>query len=316
MPRPPRCRRICSAPRVERFCPCDVAESAPILLTLDEYEVIRLVDLEEKTHEQCATQMDISRSTVQEIYENARRKLAACLVYGKPLHITGGNVRICRGQEQQSESCHRAEACDRAGQDITGGNVRICSGQEQRSKSCDRARTCDRAGQDGTSGTPGVGSACGSAGKSSTCCTSGLTSDHKGDIIMRIAVTYENGQIFQHFGHTAQFKIYDVANGEIVRAEVVDTNGSGHGALAGFLMQLGVDALICGGIGGGAQIALAEVGIRLFGGVSGDADAAVNALIAGNLGYNPDVHCDHHDHEHGEGGHSCGSHGCGNHGCH
>jgi len=324
-----------------------VAESAPILLTLDEYEVIRLVDLEEKTHEQCATQMDISRSTVQEIYENARRKLAACLVYGKPLHITGGNVRICRGQEQQSESCHRAEACDRAGQDITGGNVQICSGQKQRSESCDRAEacdragqditgrnvqicsgqnqrsescdragTCDRAGQDGTGGTTGVGSACGSAGKSGTCCTSGLTIDHKGDIIMRIAVTYENGQIFQHFGHTAQFKIYDVANGEIVRAEVVDTNGSGHGALAGFLMQLGVDALICGGIGGGAQMALAEVGIRLFGGVSGDADAAVNALIAGNLGYNPDVHCDHHDHEHGEGGHSCGSHGCGNHGCH
>ena len=316
MPRPPRCRRICSAPRVERFCPCDVAESAPILLTLDEYEVIRLVDLKQQTHEQCAAQMDISRSTVQEIYENARRKLAACLVYGKPLHITGGNVRICRGQEQQSESCHRAEACDRAGQDITGGNVQICSGQKQRSESCDRAGTCDRAGQDGTGGTTGVGSACGSAGKSGTCCTSGLTIDHKGDIIMRIAVTYENGQIFQHFGHTAQFKIYDVANGEIVRAEVVDTNGSGHGALAGFLMQLGVDALICGGIGGGAQMALAEVGIRLFGGVSGDADAAVNALIAGNLGYNPDVHCDHHDHEHGEGGHSCGSHGCGNHGCH
>ena len=285
MPRPPRCRRICSAPRVERFCPCDVAESTPILLTLDEYEVIRLVDLEEKTHEQCATQMDISRSTVQEIYENARRKLAACLVYGKPLHITGGNIRICSGQEQRYGSCHRAG-------------------------------TCDRAGQDGTGGTTGVGSACGSAGKSGTCCTSGLTSDHKGDIIMRIAVTYENGQIFQHFGHTAQFKIYDVANGEIVRAEVVDTNGSGHGALAVFLMQLGVDALICGGIGGGAQMALTEVGIRLFGGVSGDADAAVNALIAGNLGYNPDVHCDHHDHEHGEGGHSCGSHGCGNHGCH
>ena len=303
MPRPPRCRRICSAPRVERFCPCDVAERAPILLTLDEYEVIRLVDLKLQTHEQCAAQMDISRSTVQEIYENARRKLAACLVYGKPLHITGGNVRICSGQEQRSESCYRAGTCDQAGQDDISGTpgVRIA---------------CGRAGQDDTGGTPGVRSTCGSAGKSGTCCTSGLTSDHKGDIIMRIAVTYENGQIFQHFGHTAQFKIYDVANGEIVRAEVVDTNGSGHGALAGFLMQLGVDALICGGIGGGAQMALAEVGIRLFGGVSGDADAAVNALIAGTLGYNPDVHCDHHDHEHGEGGHSCGSHGCGNHGCH
>ena len=311
MPRPPRCRRICSAPRVERFCPCDVAESAPILLTLDEYEVIRLVDLEEKTHEQCATQMDISRSTVQEIYENARRKLAACLVYGKPLHITGGNVRICRGQEQQSESCHRA------GQDDTSGTPGVGSaGQDDISGTPSVGSACGSAGQDNNGGTPGVGSAGGSAGKSGTCCTSGLTSDHKGDIIMRIAVTYENGQIFQHFGHTAQFKIYDVANGEIVRAEVVDTNGSGHGALAGFLMQLGVDALICGGIGGGAQMALAEVGIRLFGGVSGDADAAVNALIAGNLGYNPDVHCDHHDHEHGEGGHSCGSHGCGNHGCH
>ena len=321
MPRPPRCRRICSAPRVERFCPCDVAESAPILLTLDEYEVIRLVDLKQQTHEQCAAQMDISRSTVQEIYENARRKLAACLVYGKPLHISGGNVRICSGQERRSESCNRAGTCDRAGQDDTGGTPGVRSacgsaGQDGISETLSVGSVCGSAGQDGTGGTLGVGSACGSAGKSGTCCTSGLTSDHKGDIIMRIAVTYENGQIFQHFGHTAQFKIYDVANGEIVRAEVVDTNGSGHGALAGFLMQLGVDALICGGIGGGAQMALAEVGIRLFGGVSGDADAAVNALIAGNLGYNPDVHCDHHDHEHGEGEHNCGSHGCGNHGCH
>ena len=86
-------------------------------------------------------------------------------------------------------------------------------------------------------------------------------------------------------------------------AEVVDTNGSGHGALAGLLMQNGVDTLICGGIGGGAQAALAEAGIKLYGGVSGDADAAVSALLNGNLGYDPNVHCDHHDHEHGEAGH-------------
>ena len=104
--------------------------------------------------------------------------------------------------------------------------------------------------------------------------------------------------------------------GKIAHAEVVDTNGSGHGALAGFLMQHGVDALICGGIGGGAQAALAEAGIKLYGGVSGDADAAVNALLSGNLGYNPNVHCDHHDHEHGTGGHTCGDHGCGKHSCH
>ena len=130
---------------------------------------------------------------------------------------------------------------------------------------------------------------------------------------MKIAVTYENGEIFQHFGHTETFKIYDIADGKVVSAEVVDTNGSGHGALAGFLVAHGVDTLICGGIGGGAQNALAQAGIRLFGGVSGNADEAVNALLAGNLGYNPNVQCDHHDHE---AGHSCGDHGCGSHSCH
>ena len=130
---------------------------------------------------------------------------------------------------------------------------------------------------------------------------------------MKIAVTYENGEIFQHFGHTETFNIYDIADGKVVSAEVVDTNGSGHGALAGFLVAHGVDTLICGGIGGGAQNALAQAGIRLFGGVSGNADEAVNALLAGNLGYNPNVHCDHHDHE---AGHSCGDHGCGSHSCH
>ena len=132
---------------------------------------------------------------------------------------------------------------------------------------------------------------------------------------MRIAVTYENGQIFQHFGHTEAFKIYDVENGTVHNAVVVPTNDSGHGALAGFLSENGVDTLICGGIGGGAQMALATAGIQLYGGVAGDADEAVQALLAGTLGYNPNVRCSHHDHEHGE-GHTCGQHGCGNHGCH
>lgn len=131
---------------------------------------------------------------------------------------------------------------------------------------------------------------------------------------MKIAVTYDNGQIFQHFGHTEQFKIYEVSDGRILNGEVVNTNGSGHGALAGFLVQHGVDVLICGGIGGGAQAALAEAGIRLYGGASGEADAAVNALLAGNLGFDPNVRCSHHDH--GENGHNCGSHGCGEHSCH
>ncbi len=127
---------------------------------------------------------------------------------------------------------------------------------------------------------------------------------------MRIAVTYENGNVFGHFGHTEQFKIYDVENNQVTSSEVVDTEGSGHGALAGFLKNLNVDTLICGGIGGGAQNALTEAGIRLFGGVAGSADEAVKALLEGTLDYNANVTCSHHDHEHGE-GHTCGSHGCG-----
>jgi len=128
---------------------------------------------------------------------------------------------------------------------------------------------------------------------------------------MRIAVTYENGQIFQHFGHTEQFKLYDVENGQISELGIIPTNGSGHGALAGFLSQMNADVLICGGIGGGAQAALAQAGIALYAGVSGSADAAVAALLTGELVYAQGATCSHHDHEHGE-GHSCGSH-CGSH---
>ena len=131
---------------------------------------------------------------------------------------------------------------------------------------------------------------------------------------MTIAVTYMNGQIFQHFGHTEQFKVYDVQEGKIVASEVVDTMGSGHGALAGVLTALNADVLICGGIGGGAQMALASAGIKLYGGVSGNADAAVEAFISGELAFNPNVKCNHHDHHHGE-GHTCGDHGCGSHNC-
>ena len=136
---------------------------------------------------------------------------------------------------------------------------------------------------------------------------------------MKIAVTYENGEIFQHFGHTAQFKLYEVEDGEIENAEVVDTNGSGHGALAGLLSALKADVLICGGIGGGAQMALAQAGIKLFAGVHGEADKAVKDFLANSLNYDSEAKCDHHDHHHGE-SHTCGDHGCGgncnSHGCH
>lgn len=132
---------------------------------------------------------------------------------------------------------------------------------------------------------------------------------------MRIAVTYEDGQVFQHFGHTAQFKLYETADGAVKAACVVDTEGAGHGALADFLRKQGADAVICGGIGGGARAALGQAGILVYGGVQGDADAAVAAYLRNELAYDPDAKCDHHDHEHGE-GHTCGSHGCGEHGCH
>ena len=127
---------------------------------------------------------------------------------------------------------------------------------------------------------------------------------------MKIAVTYENGEIFGHFGHTKQFKVYETENGKIISSKVVDTNGSGHGALAGMLSALNIDVLICGGIGGGAQMALSNAGIKLFGGVQGDADKAVEAYLNDTLSYDPDAKCDHHDHEHTD-GHTCGEHGCG-----
>ena len=132
---------------------------------------------------------------------------------------------------------------------------------------------------------------------------------------MKIAVTYENEQIFQHFGHTEQFKVYEIEDNTIISSEVIDTNGQGHGALAGLLKTIGADVLICGGIGGGAQIALADAGIKLYGGVSGSCDAAIEAYLTNNLGYNPNVKCDHHNHEHSDGGHNCGDHGCGTHNC-
>ncbi|SFP44223.1 Predicted Fe-Mo cluster-binding protein, NifX family [Oscillibacter sp. PC13] len=126
---------------------------------------------------------------------------------------------------------------------------------------------------------------------------------------MKLAVTYENGNVFGHFGHTEHFKLYQVENGSVVSSQVVDTNGSGHGALAGFLQQHGVDCLICGGIGGGAQAALAESGIKLYAGCSGDADQRVAELLAGTLAYADAATCEHH---HGE-GHTCGEHDCGGH---
>lgn len=258
MPRPQRCRRVCREPEYSCFMPEGIRDGQDVMLTVDEYEALNLVDYRKLTHEQCAAQMDISRTTVTEIYESARFKVADAIVNGKRLVIGGGRYRLCDGSA--------APGC---------------------------GRNCPRRPGEETE----------------------IPEMKKGDNIMRIAATYENGNVFQHFGRTSQFKVYDIEDGKVVNAQVMDTNGSGHSALAVMLMAWGVDALICGGIGGGAQMALANAGIKLYGGVQGSADDAVQALIAGNLGYNPDVHCDHHDHEHGHEGHECGEHGCGKHEC-
>ena len=129
---------------------------------------------------------------------------------------------------------------------------------------------------------------------------------------MKIAVTYENGEVFQHFGHTEAFKVYQVEDGQVVSSEIISSNGSGHGALATLLAGQAIDVLICGGIGGGAQTALQEQGIELCAGASGSADEAVQAYLKGEL-VNTGANCDHH---HGE-DHDCHDHeegGCG--GCH
>lgn len=130
---------------------------------------------------------------------------------------------------------------------------------------------------------------------------------------MKIAVTYDNGNIFQHFGKTEFFKVYEVEDGKVITSEVISSNGEGHGALAGVLAGQNVQVLICGGIGGGAQNALAQAGIELCSGAEGDADQAVEAYLKGEL-VSKGANCDHHH----EDGHSCGHHGeghtCGGHG--
>ena len=255
MPRPRKYRKVCHFPRTLAFVPEGAEQAEPVILTVDEYETLRLIDREGLSQEICGQRMNIARTTVQLVYTAARKKLADALVEGRPIRIEGGDYRLCDGD---------AEKC----------------GQ----RSCFKHRINRQ------------------------------YEKPKGENNMRIAVTYENGMIFQHFGHTEQFKVYDVQDGKIVASEVVDTNGSGHGALAGVLTALNADVLICGGIGGGAQMALAAAGIQLFGGVSGNADAAVEAFVSGKLAFNPNVRCNHHDHHHGE-GHTCGDHGCGSHSC-
>lgn len=254
MPRPSKRRRICDLPPCRRFEPHGAQEEClPVILTLDEYETIRLIDFLSLTQEQCAVQMGVARATVQAIYGSARAKMARSLVMGIPVEIGGGDVELC-GRGKESGQCT-----------VCPGRGRIKNGR---------------------------------------------------NTFMKIAVTYDNGQIYQHFGHCAQFKLYEIEGGKVVSAKIIDATGSGHSLLAGFLMMNGVDDLICGGIGGGAQVALKGFGIKIHGGVQGDADAAVASLLAGTLEASDAPNCSHHDEHHGA-DHECGEHGCGEgHDCH
>ena len=111
---------------------------------------------------------------------------------------------------------------------------------------------------------------------------------------MRIAVTYEEGQVFQHFGHTEAFKLYEVENGLVTDTSVIGNDGAGHHALADLLKEKGVDVLICGGLGEGAKEALDRAGIQVVSGAEGQADEAVAAFLQGNL-ESKGVNCDHHE---------------------
>ncbi len=128
---------------------------------------------------------------------------------------------------------------------------------------------------------------------------------------MKIAVTYEEGQVFQHFGHTEQFKIYEFGDKGLVNTMVIGTNGTGHEAMAGFLAKGNVKVLLCGGIGEGAMTALSEEGILVVPGMTGDADAAVVSFLEGIAQASTIPNCAHHEEGHTCGG-GCG--GCG--GCH
>lgn len=240
MSRPLKKRLISALPPCRCFIPQGTENAPEVNISLEEYECIRLLDYQGMTQEECARQMGVARTTIQALYLAARKRIAGCLVEGRPLVISGGNFVLCPACQ------HRPHP------------VRLSM-------------------QKGSKKT------------------------------MKLAVTYENGQIFQHFGHTQQFKVYTIEDNTIQESHIISSNGAGHGALATLLQEESINTLICGGIGGGAQNALTQAGITLYGGVQGEADAAVNDFLAGKLAYDPAVHCDHHNH--GE-GHVCGNHGC------
>lgn len=236
----PQIKRVVHCKNIEKeFKPNSCKVNKNVVLSLDQYETIRLIDYENKTQEECAFIIGVSRTTIQSIYDEARKKLATALVESKVLKICGGNV-----------------ICSINNNEFYPNNKKVSIVQ-------------------------------------------------KGEKKMIIAVTYENGKVFQHFGHTEYFKIYVVEDKKVVSSKVISSNGEGHAALAGLLKRNNVDVLVCGGIGGGAINALMENNIEVYAGNDGDADNIVNDVIEGKIRINSSSTCSHHDGEH-----HCGEHGC------
>lgn len=250
MSRPQKKREICCLPKCNKFSPINQSDKK-VILSLDQFETIRLIDYEKLTQEECSLEMKVARTTVQSIYDEARAIIADAIINSKHLIIEGGNVNLC-DNEKNCESCNR-ECPKRI--------VRNTNFKENNN--------------------------------------------------MIIAATYENGQIFQHFGHTKQFKIYEIEDKQIKSFKVINTNGSGHSALSGFLKNLNVNILVCGGIGSGAINALNALGIEIYGGVIGDSDTIIHSLINGILIQDNKANCDHHNHgEKKHLQHKCGEHSC------
>ena len=218
MPRPKRNRRISGYPDYWNFSPEGPTHPETLLLTLDEYETIRVIDFLRMTQEECAAQMGVSRSTVTSIYDSARSKLADAIVNGKRIRITGGAYRI-----DDVPYSHAVSAKEKD--------------------------------------------------------------------VRRIAATYSQGLIGQHFSWTEQFKIYDILDTAIKDEQIIDTDGTGHGALVGFLRAAEVEVLICNGIGIGAKSLLEDAGIQLLTGVTGSADEAIQAWLSGDLRSDSDAVC-------------------------
>lgn len=218
MPRPSKPKIIGKKPQYTHFT--GENNHLKVVLSVEEYETIRLIDYLDYSQDECAKQMQISRSSVVSLYNNARKKIARFLLEGCALNIEGGHYKI---------------------------------------------------------------------------------EENKGEKIMKVAVTCVEGQVFQHFGHCPSFLVCTIEEGKIVSTSMLNTLGTGCGALAGFLKNHHIDVVICGGIGAGAKNHITAAGMTILPGASGDALAQVESYIAGTLNYDPNTECDHHH----EDGHDC-----------